>query len=101
MKYVRSIAALLLLACAPGAWAQAYPTRPVKIVVGFAPGSATDTLARIVAEAFSRSMGPPFFGENKPGAGGSIGAAQVNDAPPDEYTLVARDPHPFRIRRLI
>src|SRR3954468_20176758 len=97
MKFVRCIAALLLVACAPGAWAQAYPTRPVKIVVGFAPGSATDTLARIVAEAFSRSMGQPFVVENKPGAGGSISAAQVKDAPPDGYTLVAAGSGPFGI----
>src|SRR3954469_19024260 len=101
MKYVRSIAALLLLACAPGAWAQAYPTRPVKIVVGFAPGSATDTLARIVAESFSKSMGQPFVVENKPGAGGSIGAAQAKDAPPEGYTLVAAGSGPFGINPAI
>ena len=97
MKLVRCIAAVLLLAAGSGAWAQSYPSRPVKIVVGFAPGSATDTLARIVAEAFSRSLGQPFVVENKPGAGGSIGTAQVKDAAPDGYTLVAAGSGPFGI----
>jgi tripartite-type tricarboxylate transporter receptor subunit TctC len=97
MRFFRFAIALLVAASTAGAWAQSYPTRPVKIVVGFAPGSATDTLARIVAEAFTRSMGQPFVVENKPGAGGSIGAAQVKEAPADGYTLVAAGSGPFGI----
>ena len=99
MGFFRIAAALLLAACAPPAFAQQapWPARPVKIVVGFAAGSATDTLARIVAESFSKSMGQAFVVENKPGAGGAIGAAQVKEAPPDGYTLVAAGSGPFGI----
>lgn len=100
-KMVRALCAGALVAFATAAAAQSYPARPVKIVVGFAPGSATDILARVVAEAFSRSMGQPFVVENKPGAGGSIGAAQVKDAPADGYTLVAAGSGPFGINPAI
>jgi tripartite-type tricarboxylate transporter receptor subunit TctC len=97
MKVVRCIVVAALACFAGAAFAQAYPSRPVKIVVGFAPGSATDILARVVADAFSKSMGQPFVVENKPGAGGTIGAAQVKDAAPDGYTLVAAGSGPFGI----
>ena len=97
MRFIRIVATLALLACTPFAFAQAYPSRPVKIVVGFAPGSATDTLARIVADSFSKSMGQPFVVENRPGAGGGIGAAAVKEAAPDGYTLVAAGSGPFGI----
>ena len=98
----RRIAAFAALLCiAVLAHGQAYPTRPVKIVVGFAPGSATDILARVVADAFSKSMGQAFVVENKPGAGGSIGAAAVKDAAPDGYTLVAAGSGPFGINPAI
>jgi tripartite-type tricarboxylate transporter receptor subunit TctC len=99
MRFIRIAAALLFAASVPAAFAQPqqWPTRPVKIVVGFAAGSATDTLARIVADSFSKSMGQPFVVENKPGAGGAIGAAQVKEAAPDGYTLVAAGSGPFGI----
>ena len=64
-----------------------YPTRPIKIIVGYAPGGATDIIARIIAERFSASMGQPVFVENIPGAGGNLGAAAVARANPDGYTL--------------
>jgi len=73
------------------------PTKPVKIIVAFTPGSATDILARVVAEQFGRSMGQAFIVENKPGAGGSVGTAAAKDAPPDGYTLVAAGSGPFGI----
>ena len=98
----RRIAAFAALLCITAlAHAQAYPTHPVKIVVGFAPGSATDILARVVADAFSKSMGQAFVVENKPGAGGSIGAAAVKEAAPDGYTLVAAGSGPFGINPAI
>ena len=97
MGFIRIAAALLLLACTPSTFAQSYPSRPVRIVVGFAAGSATDTLARIVADSFSKSIGQPFVVENRPGAGGGIGAAAVKEAPPDGYTLVAAGSGPFGI----
>jgi len=97
MRHIRIAAALLFLACTPSVLAQAYPSRPVKIVVGCAAGSATDTLARVVADSFSKSMGQPFIVENRPGAGGGIGAAAVKEAAPDGYTLVAAGSGPFGI----
>jgi tripartite-type tricarboxylate transporter receptor subunit TctC len=90
------LAATLLTFCA-AAFAQAYPTRPVKIIVGFAPGSATDILARLVADQFTKSMGQPFVVDNKPGAGGSLGAAQAKEAAADGYTLMAAGSGPFAI----
>src|SRR5213083_1756090 len=79
------------------ALAQTYPAKPVKIIVAFTPGSATDILARVVAEQFGRSMGQAFIVENKPGAGGSVGTAAAKDAPADGYTLVAAGSGPFGI----
>jgi tripartite-type tricarboxylate transporter receptor subunit TctC len=86
---------------AGAAFAQAYPTKPVKIVVAFTAGSATDIIARVMADHFSRSMGQAFVVENKPGAGGSVGTAQVKDAPADGYTLVAAGSGPFGINPAI
>ena len=97
----RILAAAALLCIAGEGFAQSYPSRPVRIIVGFAPGSATDTLARIVADSFAKSMGQAFVVENKPGAGGSIGAAQAKDAPADGYTLVAAGSGPFGINPAI
>ena len=60
MPAIRSLLAAALLLLPIAAFPQAYPTKPVKIIVGFAPGSATDILARLVADQFSKSMGQPF-----------------------------------------
>jgi tripartite-type tricarboxylate transporter receptor subunit TctC len=101
MTPIRSLLAAALVAFAGAAAAQAYPTKPVKIIVGFAPGSATDILARLVADQFSKSMGQAFVVENKPGAGGSVGTAQAKEAAPDGYTLVAAGSGPFGINPAI
>ena len=90
-----------LLAFSVAAFAQAYPNKPVKIIVGFAPGSATDILARLVADQFTKSMGQPFVVDNKPGAGGSLGASQAKEAAPDGYTLIAAGSGPFAINPAI
>jgi tripartite-type tricarboxylate transporter receptor subunit TctC len=73
----------------PVAGALAYPTRPVRVIVGFAPGQAIDITTRIVAQRLSERLGQQFIIENRPGGGGNIGTEVVVRAPPDGYTLLA------------
>jgi tripartite-type tricarboxylate transporter receptor subunit TctC len=70
------------------AWAQAYPTRPVRIVVGFAAGGAPDILARLFGQWLSDRLGQPFVIENRTGAGGSVATEAVVQAPADGHTLL-------------
>ena len=93
----RFAASLLLLLAATAAQAQPYPTKPVKIIVPFTAGSATDILARLVGDQLSRALGQPFVVENKPGAGGIVGTQAAKDAAPDGYTLIAAGSGPFGI----
>jgi tripartite-type tricarboxylate transporter receptor subunit TctC len=69
------------------AWAQTYPTRPVRIIVGFGPGGVTDIVARLTGQWLSERLGQPFVIENRPGAGTNIAAEVVVRAVPDGYTL--------------
>jgi tripartite-type tricarboxylate transporter receptor subunit TctC len=80
--------AVAALTFAAGAAAQAYPARPVLLIVPYAPGQGTDVLSRVVAQKLQESLGQPFVVENKPGAGGNIGAEVAAKAAPDGYTLV-------------
>ncbi|MDF3835755.1 tripartite tricarboxylate transporter substrate binding protein [Cupriavidus basilensis] len=84
-------AAAVLAACAvfavPSAQADSYPSKPIRMVVGFPSGGAPDILARIFSEKISPSWGQPVVVDNKPGAGGNIGAEAVAHAAPDGYTL--------------
>jgi len=93
----RAAALLVGLAIATSAFAQGYPNRPVKVIVPWPPGQATDLAARIVADKLSHSLAQPFLIENKPGAGGQIGTEQAVKATPDGYTLLAASSGPISI----
>jgi tripartite-type tricarboxylate transporter receptor subunit TctC len=91
--------ASMLLAAAP-AVAQShadYPNKPVKIIVNVAPGGGVDTATRIVADKLRARLGQPFVVENRPGAGGNIGAEVVYQSEGDGYTLLASSPTPLAI----
>ena len=89
--------AALAFAASAVVFAQPYPAKPVKVIVPFTAGSATDILARVMADQFGKSMGQAFVVENKPGAGGIVGTEQARVAPPDGYTLIMAGSGPFGI----
>ena len=80
--------AVALPAISRVSWALDYPTRPVRIVVGFPPGQAADITVRLIGQRFSEHLGQPFIIENRPGAGTNIATEAVAHAPPDGYTLL-------------
>jgi tripartite-type tricarboxylate transporter receptor subunit TctC len=88
---LQRLAAAFAAACAlaaPTAFAQSYPSKPIKIIVPFAPGGFTDVAARILQKELGPVIGQPVIVENKPGAGSTIGTAEVAHAQPDGYTIV-------------
>ena len=85
---LRAAGMLLLLGATQIAWAQPYPNRPVRLVVPYAAGTATDVLARTMAERLNALWGQPVVVENQAGANGTIATAQVAKAPADGYTLI-------------
>jgi tripartite-type tricarboxylate transporter receptor subunit TctC len=94
---LRIIAAALLALVASAVSAQTYPSRPVRVIVPWPPGQATDIAARVVAERLQAAMGQAFVADNRPGAGGSIGTDAVAKAAPDGYTLLAASSGPVSI----
>src|SRR5205814_7631069 len=88
-KFLRLAAgAAALPAVSRLARAQAYPARPVHLVVGFPPGGVSDLYARLIAQWLSERLGQQFIVENRPGAGGNLGTEAAAKAPPDGYTLL-------------
>ena len=94
MKTWNLLAALALVTATFGASAQGapYPSRPIRLVIGFAPGGAADIVARAMSDAFGKALGQPVVVDNKPGNGSSIAAEIVAKAPADGYTLLIASP---------
>ncbi|MDR1708493.1 MAG: tripartite tricarboxylate transporter substrate binding protein [Candidatus Accumulibacter sp.] len=89
MKAIRLITALVAaVSISPLASAQDYPTKPIKVYVGYTPGGAVDIVARTVGQKVSEGLGQPIVVENKPGAGTNIAVRALIDSPPDGYTLM-------------
>jgi tripartite-type tricarboxylate transporter receptor subunit TctC len=87
-RFIGALCALLAWCWAPSAAWAAWPDKPIRIVVAFAPGSSTDIIARLLAPQLTAQMGQNVIIENKPGAGGNIATQQVMNAPADGYTVL-------------
>ena len=93
----RFVAFFALALAAATACAQSYPSHPVKVIVPWPPGQATDIAARMLALKLQESLGQPFVVDNRPGAGGSLGTAIAATSPADGYTLLAASSGPISI----
>jgi tripartite-type tricarboxylate transporter receptor subunit TctC len=89
MKILSLFMTALLSLALQSSYAAPYPTQPVKIIIGFAPGSSIDTFTRVIAQKLAERLKQSVIVENRPGAGGNIGAETVAKAAPDGYTLLA------------
>lgn len=97
MKASRFIATLALATPCALAHAQGYPNHPIKLLIPWPPGQATDFAARVVAEKLTLSLGQPLVADNKPGAGGTIGSEAASKSPADGYTILAASSGPISI----
>ena len=88
MKPLTSFVCAAALAFAPALLAQSFPSKPIRLIVTYPPGGGADLMARLVAPKMAESLGQPVVVENKPGAGGQIGAAEVARAAPDGHTIM-------------
>src|SRR3978361_2497299 len=88
MRRVFMLALTCVLACSAAHAQPAWPTKPIRILVGFAAGGSTDVTARLIAQALSERLGQPVIIENRAGAGGNIAADAAAKADPDGYTLL-------------
>jgi len=88
MRITRTLAALAAALLTTAAWAQAYPSKPIRILVGFSPGGGTDILARLIGQKLAEAWNAQVIVENRPGASGVIAADLTAKSPPDGYTLM-------------
>jgi tripartite-type tricarboxylate transporter receptor subunit TctC len=98
---MRTLIALLGLAFSAQVSAQSYPSKPLRLVVGFAPAGAADVVARTLQEPMQRALGQPIVVENKPGAGSSIAAEHVAKSAPDGYTVLIASPSSIFVNPLL
>jgi len=98
---VRVIVAALLCALATAAWSQSYPTRPIRLLVGFTAGGNSDITARVIAAKLTQSLRTTIVVENRAGAAGSIAALTVARAPADGYTLMLASPGALAVNRIL
>lgn len=97
MLHRRTLLSVSLAALALPGHAQAWPSKPIKLVVPYAPGGSTDVVGRVIAEYLGNRLGQNIVVENRPGKGASIGTSQVAKAPPDGYTLLVSNISSFAI----
>jgi tripartite-type tricarboxylate transporter receptor subunit TctC len=97
LRIIKPIAIAFAICAATIAGAQTWPTKPVKVVVTFPPGGSSDVVARVIAPLLAAKLGQPFIVDNKPGAGATIGAAEVARAPADGYTLMLSNTAPISL----
>ena len=100
-NYLLAAAVLTLGLWATPAAAQTYPAKPIKLVVGFAPGGAADFVSRSYQDALSKELGQPIIVENRPGAGSSMAAEYVAKAAPDGYTLLIASPSSILVNPIL